>query len=407
MENTCIVIGASHAAAQLAPSVRRHGWDGRIVVVGDEPYLPYHSPPLSKGYLSGEKAFHDIQIRSQDSYEKADIHFTLGVRAEAINRDTKTVTLDNGEDMHYQKLALAVGARPRKIPLPGSEKEGVFYLRNIEDADQIRRYIGHGKHAVIIGGGYIGLEVAASLRRAGMAVTVLEALPRVLARVTTDQISAFYQRIHGEEGVEIVVAAVVERIEGGDAVESVACADGKSYPADVVIIGIGVLPNIELAEAAGLDVDDGIVVDEFARTSDPDIVAAGDCSWHYNPIYERHIRLESVQNANEQASVAAATICGKLEPYRALPWFWSDQYDLKLQIAGLSQGYDEAIIRGKIDSGRSFASFYLLEGQLLAVDAVNKPQEFMLSKRIIKDALDVDLSGLADENVALKDLIKN
>jgi len=407
MKDVCVVVGASHAAAQLAPSVRKNGWEGQIVVVGEEPCLPYHRPPLSKTYLAGEKKLNNILIKPQYAYDKADVHFTLGVKVESIDRDAKTVRLDNGEDMHYQKLALATGARSRRIPLPGGNRDGVFYLRNLEDADQIRRYIGHGKRAVIIGGGYIGLEAAAALRKAGMVVTVLEAMARVLQRVTTEEISSFYRRIHTEEGVDIVVDVAVERIDGGQAVESVVCADGQTFSADVVIIGVGVQPNIELAEAAGLEVGNGIVVDEFARTSDPDIVAAGDCSWHYNPIYDRHIRLESVQNANEHANVAAATICGKLEPYRAVPWFWSDQYDLKLQIAGLSQGYDEVIIRGDTEAGRSFAVFYLLEGRLLAVDAINKPREFMLGKRIISEALDLDCSGLSDESIPLKNLINS
>lgn len=407
MDNRCVIVGGSHAAAQLAPAVRKQGWEGSIVIVGEEPCLPYHRPPLSKTYLTGEKDFHDILIRPQHVYETADVHFTLGVRAESIDRDARTISLNNGETMPYQKLVLATGASPRRISLPGSDKEGVLYLRSLNDADQIRRFAGHDKHAVIIGGGYIGLETAASLRKTGMQVTVLEAMPRVLQRVTTEEISAFYQRIHEEEGVKVVVDAVVERIDGDDSVRSVVCADGTSYPADVVIIGIGVLPNVELAEAAGLDVGNGIVVDEYARTSDPAILAVGDCTWHYNPIYDRHIRLESVQNANEQSNVAAATICGKLEPYRALPWFWSDQYDLKLQIAGLSQGYDEVIIRGDISSGRSFAAFYLRQGQLLAVDAVNKPQEFMLGKRFILNAVPLDVAGLADENISLKDLIAN
>lgn len=405
MSKNCVIIGASHAAAQLALSVRRFGWDGRIDVIGEEHCLPYHRPPLSKTYLGGEKKFGDILIRPQEAYEKADVHFTLGVRAEAIDRGNARVQLDNAEHLYYDKLALCVGARPREILLPGSDKQGVFYLRSLNDSDRIRRYVGHGKHAVIIGGGYIGLETAASLRKAGMHVTILEALPRVLARVTNEEISAFYQRIHREEGVHIVTGVSVISILGENSVESVVSSDGKSFPADLVIVGIGVLPNIELAEAAGLEVSNGIVVDDCARTSDHNIVAAGDCTWHYNSIYDRYIRLESVQNASEQANVAAATICGKPRPYEALPWFWSDQYDLKLQIAGLSQGYDQVVIRGDIKAGRSFAAFYLRENRLLAVDAVNKPQEFMLSKRIIGNNLALDIAGLADENAPLKDLI--
>ncbi|MFV0276108.1 MAG: NAD(P)/FAD-dependent oxidoreductase, partial [Parahaliea sp.] len=403
--NTCVVVGASHAAAQLAPALRKHGWIGRIVVVGDEPCLPYHRPPLSKTYLSGEKDFHDILIKHEAAYKKADVHFTLGVRAESIDRESRLLRLDNGEDLHYQKLALTVGASPRMIDLPGADKAGVYYLRNLRDVDGIRRHVGSQKKAVIIGGGYIGLETAAALRNAGLQVTVLEALPRVLARVTTEQISAFYTRIHQEEGVDVIVGASVSAIEGGQSVQAVICADGARHDADVVIIGVGVVPNTELAAAAGLEVGNGIVVDEYARTSDHDIVAAGDCTYHYNPIYERHLRLESVQNATDQANVAAATLCGQLEPYCALPWFWSDQYDLKLQIAGLSSGYDSVVVRGSTDHGRSFAAFYFAGPRLLAVDAVNRPQDFMLARRIIAGGQTLDLERLADESVPVKDLV--
>jgi 3-phenylpropionate/trans-cinnamate dioxygenase ferredoxin reductase subunit len=405
MNGACVVVGASHAGAQLAASLRRHGWTGRIVLVGDEACLPYHRPPLSKQYLSGEKGQHEILIRPQAAYAKLDVHLTLGVKAEAIDRARAVVSLDNGEDLHYDKLALTVGARPRRIPIAGSDLDNVFYLRNQADVDRIRACIGSHKRAVIIGGGYIGLEAAAALRATGMAVTVLEACPRVLQRVTAPQVSAFYHRVHAEHGVEVVVDTCVERIDGHAAAEAVACAGGRVYPADLVIIAVGIVPNTELAASAGLDVGDGIVVDEHACTSDPDIVAAGDCTWHYNPIYGRHLRLESVQNAHEQASVAAAALCGKREPYQALPWFWSDQYDLKLQIAGLSQGHDQVIVRGDIERGRSFAAFYMKEGRVLAVDAVNKPQEFMLGKKIITGGIAVDPSRLADEGTPVKDLI--
>ena len=405
MSGACVVVGAGHAGAQLAAALRRHGWTDRIVLVGEEACLPYHRPPLSKQYLSGEKTLHDILIRPQAAYAKLDIHLTLGVRVEAIDRTRRTIALDNGEDLHYAKLALTLGARPRTIPLPGSEHESVLYLRSQEDVDRIRRCIGEHKRAVIIGGGYIGLEAAAALRSTGMAVTVLEALPRVLARITTPRVSAFYERVHRERAVEVVPDACVARIDGGTTVDAVVCADGRIFPADLVIIAVGVVPNTELAAAAGLDVADGIVVDDYACTSDPDIVAAGDCTWHYNSIYGRHVRLESVQNAHEQASVAAAAVCGKREPYQALPWFWSDQYDLKLQIAGLSQGHDHVIVRGDIERGRTFAAFYLKEGRVLAVDAVNRPQEFMLGKKIIAGGIAVDPSRLGDESAPLKDLI--
>jgi 3-phenylpropionate/trans-cinnamate dioxygenase ferredoxin reductase subunit len=255
---------------------------------------------------------------------------------------------------------------------------------------------------VIIGGGYIGLETAASLKKLGMNVTVLEALPRVLQRVTAPEVSEFYSRVHREEGVNIILEAAVESLEGGAHLEGVRLADGTLLKADLVVIGVGVLPATELAEAAGLSVDNGIVVDEFARTSDHDIVAAGDCTSHYNPIYDRHLRLESVQNATDQAKTAAQTLCGKLEPYRALPWFWSDQYDLKLQIAGLSQGFDRVVLRGSTDHGRSFAAFYFAGDRLLAVDAVNRPKEFMMSRRALTAGQSADPALLADESVDIQ-----
>lgn len=404
-DKSCIIVGASHAAAQLAPSLRQEGWEGRILIIGDEPFLPYHRPPLSKEFLAGKKSIDEILIRQPAIYEKTDIHFTLGVRVEAIDRDNKSLALDNGESLHYDKLALTLGSRVRRIPLQGGDLPGVFYLRNISDVEQIKGFVGAGKKAVIVGGGYIGLETAAVLNQLGMQVTVLEMLPRVLQRVTAPELSAFYTRVHAEEGVEIKTTVAVKAIAGDTHAESVICEGGEEFDADLVIIGAGILPNVELAEAAGLEVDNGIVVDQFACTNDPDIVAAGDCAAHHNAIYDRKMRLESVQNAVDQAKIAAATLCGKEKPYEALPWFWSDQYDIKLQIAGLSQGYDEIVIRGDIETSRSFAVFYLKEGAVIAVDSVNKPQEFMLGKRLITGKVQVDKNRLADENIPMKELV--
>ncbi len=402
----CIIIGGSHAAAQLAPSLRQNGWDSDITIIGAEPVLPYHRPPLSKTYLSGDKNIHDILIRPHSFYTDNDIHTMLGDRAESIDRKRKVVVMADGAEIPYTKLALTTGSHVRKIGLPGVDLGGVFYLRELDDVDRIRHYVGRGKKAVIVGGGYIGLETAAALRKLGMDVTVLEALPRVLQRVTAPEVSAFYTRIHREEGVDIVTDTAIGSIQGNGDVNAVTCQDGTVLDADLVIIGIGILPATELAGNAGLEVDNGIVVDEFARTSDHDIVAAGDCTYHYNPIYDRHLRLESVQNAVDQAKVAAATLCGKLEPYSALPWFWSDQYDLKLQIAGLSQGFDQVIIRGDIETSRSFAAFYLREGKLIAVDAVNRPKEFMISKRALMHHFSPDPVKLADDSLKIQDVLK-
>jgi 3-phenylpropionate/trans-cinnamate dioxygenase ferredoxin reductase subunit len=394
----CVIVGASHAAAQLAAGLRQGGWEGGISVVGEEALPPYHRPPLSKAYLAGEKHSEELLIRPASFYGKSNIDLVLGIRVTGVDRKRRVITLHDGGTIPYTRLALTTGARVRRLSLPGQELAGVFYLRALADVDRIRGYTGAGKSAVIIGGGYIGLETAASLRKLGMQVTVLEALPRVLQRVTAPEVSAFYTRVHHEEGVRIITGAEVQSLQGSGSVRSVRLGDGSELGADMVIIGVGILPATELAEAAGLAVDNGIVVDEFARTSDHNIVAAGDCTSHYNPIYDRRLRLESVQNATDQARTAASTLCGKLQPYNALPWFWSDQYDLKLQIAGLSQGFDEVVIRGSSESGRSFAAFYFRENRLIAVDAVNRPKEFMATRRALAEGRTADPARLADNS---------
>jgi 3-phenylpropionate/trans-cinnamate dioxygenase ferredoxin reductase subunit len=397
-----VIVGASHAAAQLGASLRQSGWQGRVSIVGEEALPPYHRPPLSKAYLAGEKHSDELLIRPANFYEKSDIDLVLGNRVTAVDRQNKSITLHDGGSIPYTKLALTTGARVRKLTLPGHELDGVFYLRDLGDVDRIRSYIGPGKSAVIIGGGYIGLETAASMRKLKMHVTVLEALPRVLQRVTAPAVSAFYSRVHAEEGVNIITDAAVASLEGNGRVRQVKLADGTLLDADLVVIGVGVIPATELAEAAGLAVDNGIVVDEFARTSDPDIVAAGDCTNHYNPLFDRRLRLESVQNATDQAKTAANTLCGKLEKYNTLPWFWSDQFDLKLQIAGLSQGFDRVVLRGAADTGRSFAAFYFHGDKLLAVDAVNRPKEFMMVRKALNSGLIADADKLADEAIDIQ-----
>ena len=405
MTENFIIVGASHAASMLAPSLRQQGWQGRILVVGTEASIPYHRPPLSKDYLAGEKTLDEILIRPAKVYEKSEVEFILNTSVESIDRNNKTVRLSNNETLSYDKLALTVGSKVRKVNLPGVDLDGVFYLRDLRDVERITPYINPGANAIIVGGGYIGLETAAVLNKKGMNVTVLEMMERVLQRVTAPVVSEFYTRIHEEEGVSIRCGVGVSGFKGNGRVAKVLCSDGSGFAADLVIIGVGILPNTALAEAAGLEVDNGIVVNDRAQTSDPDIFAAGDCTNHHNPIYDRRIRLESVQNATDQSRVAAGAACGKEVSYNAVPWFWSEQYDLMLQIAGLSQGYDEIITRGDPGNGRSFAAFYLREGRVIAVDAVNKPQEFMFSKKLIPLQKTVDKKRLADADMPIKELL--
>jgi|TARA_R110002073_G_scaffold45053_2_gene124601 3-phenylpropionate/trans-cinnamate dioxygenase ferredoxin reductase subunit len=404
MTKKCIIIGASHAAAQLTTSLRQGGWEGEILVIGDEPHLPYQRPPLSKAFLSGEKTAEDLVIRPATFYQKQDVQFRQD-RVIEINREKQTVTLANGEELGYDKLALCMGSRVREINLPGCNLNGIHYLRNLADAESIKNNAAKDQHAVIVGGGYIGLETAASLRKLGMQVSVLEMEPRILKRVTAPEVSEFYHRLHTENGVQIINNISVSGFQGNSHVEKVVCADGSELPAHLVVIGVGVLPNTELAEASGLVVNNGIMVDEFCVTSDPNIVAAGDCTNKLSKIYDRRIRLESVPNATEQAKTAAASMCDSQKDFTTLPWFWSDQYELKLQIAGLSQGYDQIVVRGNRLTTQSFAVFYLKSGQLIAADCVNRPQEFLLSKKLIAENIAIPPEQLEDDSIPAKEIL--
>lgn len=398
-----VIIGASHAAAQLSVSLRQEGWKGEIVMIGDEPHLPYHRPPLSKTFLSGDKSIQDLLIRPAEFYAKQQIDFLHG-HVVAIDRERKMLTLSDGSQMSYAKLAICTGARVRKLEIDGGELKGVHYVRNAADITAIQEQIKSAKHAVMIGGRYIGLETAASLRKLGIQVSLLETSSRILQRVTAPELSEFYTRLHQAHGVKIYNHITVERILGTIQVEGVLCADGTMIPADFVIVGIGVQPNIELAQIAGIDVENGIVIDSYGQTNDLNIVAAGDCTSHFNSHYQRQLRLESVPNANEQAKIAAATLCGKFKAYNAIPWFWSNQYDIKLQIVGLNHGYDQLVIRGDIQGGNSFAAFYFKEKKLIAADCINCPLEFMISKKIITDNIQINPLYFADDSIDLKQL---
>ncbi len=405
MNQRVIIVGAGHAAAQLAPSLRKYGWEGEILVLGDEPYLPYQRPTLSKGYLSGKRGDDDILIRHLSAYSTHGIDVRTQQQVTSIDREQKKVTTLQGDELCYDKLALCTGSSARRVDIPGGELEGVCYLRSLDDVKYIKQHISLGQQVVIIGGGYIGLETAAVLNGLGIDVTILEQHPRVLARVTAPEVSEFYSRVHTEEGVVIRTGVSVGRIDATANGLSVYCEDGGGYEADLVIVGIGVVPNVALAEACGLTVGNGVVVDDYAVTSDADIVAAGDCTNHPNALLGFRLRLESVQNAVEQANAAAASLCGLRHPYAAHPWFWSDQYDLKLQIAGYNHGYDRVVIRGDRWSGRSFVAWYLAGERLLAADCINRPKEFMVAKQLLARGVPVDASVLSNDNLDPKALL--
>lgn len=409
-QDTYCIVGAGQGGCELALALRQQGCTGSIVLFGDESHFPYQRPPLSKACLKGELQETSLRLRQPAAYERAGVELVLDTRVARIDRQSKTVVLANGAERPYAKLGLTTGGRPRRLAIPDAERAeraGNFcYLRTIDDVRNIRAHFVPGRHLVVVGGGYIGLEVAASAVARNLSVTVLEALPRVLARVMAPEVSSFYERVHREAGVDLRTAVEVRGFEfgpGDETITAVRCSDGSAIAADLVIAGIGLVPNTELAQQAGLAVDNGIVVDEYARTSDPDIVAAGDCANFPEAISGRRVRLESVPNAIEQARSAAASLLGGQRPHAAVPWFWSDQYDLKLQIAGLSSGYDQVVLRGST-GGRSFAAFYLQQQRLIACDAVNRPQEFMMTKRLLASRSHVDAALLADESVPLKSI---
>ncbi len=397
-QQVCVVVGASHAGSQLAVQLRKEGWAGRIILFGEESHLPYHRPPLSKAVLAGEKSVDEVALRPHSMYMASAVELRLGERVERLDVQKKILFLSTGDSIKYDKLALCTGARVRRLGL-GDDLQGVHYLRTADDVASLKPELIAGRRAVIIGGGYIGLETAAVLTQLGLEVTILEAAERLLQRVTSVVMSEYFQHLHETHGVRIVTHAHVRRIAGEGRVCAVVCADGTEFAADLVIVGVGVIPETSLAEAAGLEVINGIKVDEYARTSAIDIYATGDCTWHPCALYGHHVRLESVQNALDQSRVAAANIAGKQVTYEALPWFWSDQYTVKLQSAGLLSGYDDMLVRGdrRNQDGKGFSVFYFREGKMIAADFVNRAKEFIACKRLIAERLDVNRQALLDD----------
>ena len=396
-----VILGAGQAAAQAVATLASEGFDGSLVVIGDELYPPYQRPPLSKAYMAGDFVRERLFLKPEAFYAESHCELRLGVTAAAIDRAAKTIALGNGDTLTYDRLLLATGARVRKLPCPGAELPGVYYLRGIDDSDALREHLVEGKRLAVVGGGYIGLEVGAVARKYGVQVTVVEALDRLMARSASPQISEFYRGLHESHGVDIRFNQAARRIEGKSSVEAVT-TDQESIPADVVVAGIGVVPNCELALAAGLPCDNGILVDEFGATADPDIFAAGDCTNHVS-FHGKRVRLESVQNAIDQAKHAALAILGKPAPYREVPWFWSDQYDIKLQIAGLVQPGDTAVVRGD-PSSHKFSVFHLRDGILAGVEAVNAAPDYIVGRRLIAAHARVAPERIADVAVPAKQL---
>ncbi len=399
-----VIVGGGQAGAQAAFSLRQWGYDGAITLIGDETALPYQRPPLSKAFLKGEMPEERLFFKPANWYEDNRVEMVMGGRAQAIDRAQRTVRLAHNAEIEYDALILATGSRPRQLPLPGADLGNVHELRTVADVDRLRPEMIAGRRIVIVGAGYIGLEAAAVARQMQLEVSVLEMAPRVLARVTSPLMSEFYETEHRAQGVDLRTGVRLEAVLGeAGTVRGVRLASGEEIAADLVLVGIGILPNEELAAEAGLPCRNGILVDRDARTADPRVFACGDCARRPLVHYGRDGRLESVHNAIEQGKLAAAAILGRKRPPEEAPWFWSDQYDLKLQIAGLSEGHDTLCVRGE-PTERKFAAFYLKNGRIIAVDAVNAAPEFLASKRLIVSAAQVDPERLTDMSVSMKEI---
>ncbi len=397
-----VIIGAGQAGAQAVATLRAEGFAGAITMVGDEAYAPYQRPPLSKTYLMGTMERDRLFLKPDAFYTEAKCELMLNVSATSIDRAAKTVVLSDGRSLPYDKLLIATGTRVRKINVPGAGLAGIHYLRSIADVDALRPALGSCKSLAVVGGGYIGLEVAAVARKLGVAVTVFEALDRVMARAVSKPVSAFYEKVHTEAGVVFHLNTGVEAFEGSDRLTGIR-AGGRSFATEVALVGIGVIPNGEIAQAAGLKCADGIHVDPLCATEDPAIFAAGDCTRHRGRNGDL-IRLESVQNAIDQAKHAALAMAGKPTAYREVPWFWSDQYDLKLQIAGLAAPGDDLVLRGD-PAQRKFAVFHLRGGTVAAVEAVNAAPEYLVGRKLIAEGTAVTPQRLSDTAIPMKNIV--
>ena len=400
-----VIVGAGHAGGSVAVFLRQNGFVGKITLIGDEPSPPYQRPPLSKAWLKGEADQEGLRLRPQAFYVEHDICLCLNTRVESVDRDARRIRLADGKSLDYDTLVLATGARARAAPFTGASLPGVLELRTVADAEKLKLALKPGARVVVVGGGYVGLEVAASARTLGAEVVVVEREPRLLARVACAELSRFFWRYHGQRGVDFRLARSVASVQAtGDGAATVCLDDDECLPADLVLVGVGAVPNQELALAAGLRCADGVIVDLSARTDDPHIYAVGDCTRRPLPLYGQMGRLESVPNALEQAKQAAASICSLPAPNLETPWFWSDQFDLKLQIAGLPIDVAEVVVRGD-PNGDRFAVFHVsAERRLQAVEAVNAPPEFMMGRQLIGSRKEVDIERLRNPDISMKEV---
>ncbi|MDB5429401.1 MAG: FAD-dependent pyridine nucleotide-disulfide oxidoreductase [Caulobacter sp.] len=403
-DSKVVIVGAGHGGGLAAAYLRQYDHTGLIVLIGEEPIAPYQRPPLSKAWLKGEADAESLKLKPDSWYAENNVDLRLSTVVSEINRGARTVILSSGEVIGYDHLIIATGARARALPIPGADLNGVLELRTAADAERLKAAIGPGKKLAVIGGGYVGLESAASGRALGAHVMVIERESRLLARVACEVLSSFFQSYHEKQGVAFELGASVEALEGKDGhITGVRLADGRLIECDAALVGVGAVPNEELARDAGLECTNGVVVDLDARTSDPHVFAIGDVTHRPLPLYERNFRLESVPNALDQAKHAASAIMGRAQPAPEAPWFWSDQYDLKLQIAGIPFDADAILVRGDVASAK-FAVFHLKGDLVQAVEAVNAPPEFMMGRRLLEHRTPVSREKLADTTISMKEV---
>ena len=402
--NEIVVIGSGQAAIQTVMSLKRNEFTGSIKVIGEEDHLPYQRPPLSKDFLLEEYKPERVSLKKKEFYEENGVDLILGKRAESIDTILKEITLGDENKIRYDQLIIATGSRVRKLNVPGSDKKGIYYLRDLDDANALKQRLKKNKKMVIVGAGYIGLEVASVAASLGVEVTVIEMANRVMNRTVDPMISSYYQKLHESHGVKIHLDNGLKAFEGGDSVNAVLCSDGLMLEADLVVIGAGVLPNQEIAIEAGLECNNGIMVNEFGETSTAHVYACGDCTNHPNKGLNTRLRLESVHNAMEQSKTVANTIMGNKEPYDQVPWFWSDQYDHKLQLVGISGDHDEVVMRG-LESEQKFLLFYLKNSELIAVNAINSSKEFLICRKLVANKVKISSDVIKDQSVNLNDLL--